>query len=234
MDICARFCKLLFKGSVMPIRVFIIDDHPLALNGLEKMLDNVPDISVTGTFLQAEDMIRTLETRPADIILMDIMLPDINGKELLKVVKDRFPAVKILAITSLDAPTYVKFMMQHGASGYLLKNISKPCLAEAIRTAYNGGEYIDPNIKELMVSNMLRFKKNRNMEQETLYDVRLTRREKEVLTLLAKDYTNQQIADELFLSIRTVENHRLNLFRKLDVKTPLGLLRAAIATGLVD
>ncbi len=218
----------------MPIRVIIIDDHPLALNGLEKMLDNVPDISVTDTFLNAEDMIRFLASHPVDIILMDILLPDINGKELLRIIKEQFPAVKVLAITSLDAPTYVKYMMQYGASGYVLKNISKPRLVEAVKTVYNGDEYIDPNVKELMVNNMLRFKKSRNIGQDTQHQIRLTRREKEVLTLLSKDYTNQQIADELFLSVRTVENHRLNLFRKLDVKTPLGLLRAAISLGLVE
>lgn len=216
----------------MPISVFITDDHPLAITGLMNMLLPYKHISVSGTFFSGEELLEGLRSEQPDIILLDILLPDINGKDLALKISNAYPEVRIIAITSLDAPTHVKSMLRNGCKGFVLKNIDQPTLVAAIESVYRGEEYIESSLKEQMLGNLLNFRK-RTVNSETLVKPRLTNREKEVLDLIVKEYSNQEIADRLFLSIRTVERHRFNLMRKFDAKSPIGLLKAAIELGLV-
>lgn len=218
----------------MAITVFITDDHPLAVTGLENMLLPFTNIKVTGKFHSATALLEELQHNRPDVLLLDILMPDRNGKEVAAIITKEYPEVNIIAVTSLDAPTHVKAMMKLGCSGYLLKNTDQASLVQAIETVYNGEKYIAPVLKEQMLGNMISYKKRQPRDGPTKVKVpHLTQREKEVLELLAKDYSNQEIADTLFLSIRTVENHRLNLLRKLDAKTPMGIIKSAIEMGLI-
>ncbi len=218
----------------MPISIFITDDHPLAITGLMNMLLPYRHISVTGTFVSGDALLEGLKKEQPDILLLDILLPDINGKELAQLITTTYPDIRIIAITSLDAPTHVKSMMRNGCKGFLLKNIDQSTLVEAIDTVYKGGEYIESSLKEQMLGNILNFRKRMETEgSEKLKAPRLTNREKDVLDLIVKEYSNQEIADQLYLSIRTVERHRFNLMRKFDAKSPIGLLKSAIELGLV-
>lgn len=216
----------------MPISIFITDDHPLAITGLYNMLLPYGNINVTGTFQTGQALLDALALSQPDILLLDILLPDLNGKELALMISKQYPGLKIIAITSLDAPTYVKAMMRHGCSGYLLKNTDQETLCEAIETVYRGQEYIEPTLKEQMMDNLFRYKKEHKNPQLKVNVPRLTNREKDVLDLIVKEYSNQEIADQLYLSIRTVERHRFNLMRKFDAKSPIGLLKTAIEMGL--
>ncbi len=212
----------------MPISVFIIDDHPLAINGLKNMLETTDDIIVSRTYTTGTHLLEGLKTQRPDVLLLDLLLQDYKGKDLATLIHKHYPSVKILVITSLDAPTHIKSLMRIGCSGYILKNTDVKQLVDAIKEVYKGGTYIQPDLKEQMINNMLQFKNSAKILLP-----KLTVREKEVLALIVEEYTNHEIAEKLSLSLRTVENHRFSIMNKLDVKNSVGLVRAAIELGLI-
>jgi DNA-binding NarL/FixJ family response regulator len=216
----------------MIIKVCITDDHPLAIAGLQNMLLPFPHIKVNSTYETGEALLEGLSRIKPDIILLDLLLPDINGKELAKIVLQQYPDVKIIALTSLDAPTHIKTMMRQGCKGYLLKNTRQTSLVKAIETVFEGGEYIEPSLKERMLDNIMSLKKKQDFVQPDKKIV-LTRREKEILQLVVQEYNNQEIAEKLFLSIRTIENHKYKLHQKLETQNAMGLLKTAIELGLL-
>lgn len=213
----------------MPITVAITDDHPLAIEGLQNMLRAADDIVVKGTYHTALDLLEGLKNNQPDVLLLDILLPDQKGTELAAQLKKLYPAIRIIAITSLDAPIYVRTMIRQGCKGYILKNTDKRSLIAAIEYVYKGGEYIEPSLKEKMLYNVLHQKK-----QGTGRSPDLTSREKEILQLIVAELTSQQIADRLFLSLRTVETHRFNLQKKLQVNNNIALVKAALQLGLLE
>jgi DNA-binding NarL/FixJ family response regulator len=213
------------------IRVSIVDDHPMVISGLTNMLQPVKHIAVISHFLNGKDLMDGLEQNLPDVLLMDIIMPGMQGPELVRWVKSLYPGIKILAVTSLDTPGQIRNMMQCGCSGYLLKNTDQHILVEAIERIFTGDEYIEPALKEQLLQSMLRFKEKTESPKHPLKVV-LTRREKEILQLIIQENSNQQIADKLFVSLRTIENHRFNLQQKLQVKNMIGLLKVAIQMGL--
>src|SRR4051812_42263260 len=132
----------------MPIRVAITDDHPLAVTGLQNMLMSSNHITVRHTYANGNDLLNGLKTEQPDVLLLDILLPDIKGDELAKTIHNSYPKIKILAITSLDAPIHVKAMLRSGCKGYLLKNTDVQTLIHAIEQVNEGKEYIEASIKE--------------------------------------------------------------------------------------
>lgn len=213
------------------ISVSIVDDHPMVISGLTNMLQSFKHIRVISHFFNGKDLLEQLSDNVPDVILMDIMMPGIQGPELVKQVKMLHPQIKVLAVTSLDTPGQIRNMMQCGCSGYLLKNTDQKILVEAIEQTYAGAEFIEPALKEQLVQSVLRFKE-KNETTAYPHKVVLTRREKEILQLIIQENSNQQIADKLFVSLRTVENHRFNLQQKLQVKNMIGLVKVAIQMGL--
>ncbi len=213
----------------MMINVAIVDDHPLAISGLKNMLSEAPNIIVSQTYEDGQSCLDGLKIHQPDVLLLDVQLPDFKGQDLSEIISKTYPEIKILAITSLDAPIFVKSMMKHGCKGYILKNTRLKTLVHAIEQLYEGGIYIEPTLKEQMMQNMLHIKKSATTRKPTL-----TLREREILKLIVEENTNQEIADKLFISLRTVENHRFSLLQKLDVKNAIGLVKVAIQLGLVD
>lgn len=213
------------------IKVSIVDDHPMVISGLTNMLQPFKNILVVSHFFNGKDLMEGLGKQLPDVILMDIMMPGIQGPDLAKQVKALYPNIKILAVTSLDTPGQIRNMMQCGCSGYLLKNTDQNILVEAIEKTFAGEEFIEPALKEQLVQSVLRFKQKNEPDRHTTKVV-LTRREKEILQLIIQENSNQQIADKLFVSLRTVENHRFNLQQKLQVKNMIGLVKVAIQMGL--
>lgn len=208
------------------ITVFITDDHPLVSKGIRDMLSPYPSIRITGTFLNGAELLAGIKVQQPDVLLLDIQLPDMRGEEITLMLRKNFPDVKVLALTNFNNTLYASNMLKSGAFGYLLKNTDEETLVDAIETVYHGETYLSPDMK-IRVEDF-----RKKIQRKTSSKASLTIREIEILTLLTRGFSNQQIADELFLSKRTVENYRLNLTLKLEVKNTAGLVKYAIELGL--
>lgn len=212
----------------MSINIAIVDDHPMVLAGLQQLLMSFNNICVSNTYSCGKELLKGLkETRP-DVLLLDIRLPDIGGEELAATIVQHYPGVHILVITTMDTAQQIKSMLKAGCLGYLLKNADRETLIEAIETVYKGRQYISAQLKEVLFQDMLDERNNQNPRPL------LTRRETEILQLIARENTSHDIAQHLFLSLRTVENHRKSLLQKFGVKNMVGLIRKSIEYGLLD
>jgi DNA-binding NarL/FixJ family response regulator len=213
----------------MHINVTITDDHPMVINGLQNMIATYDHIDVISTYETGKALMDGLVASQPDVLLLDICLPDLQGDEIAGLISKKYPDIRILALTSMDATYYVTNMIQHGCLGYLLKKTSQQTLVAAIEDVYAGKQFIDLSLKDQVLQHMLKVRKNSNGRSAPL-----TRREKEILQLIAAGYTNPEIASKLFLSLRTIKNHRFNLLQKLDVKNTAMLIRKAISLGLTE
>jgi len=209
------------------ISVSMADDHLMVLKGLQRLLEDEAHISVTGVYSNGGELLEGLKAAQPDVLILDINMPGMAGDELAHILSQEYPDLKILTLTNLDQSFHVQNMMHNGALGYLLKNTDKDTLVRAIETVYAGRQFIDAQMKEQMLQDMLAARKEEDAPV-------LSRREQEILQLIALEYTSQEIAEKLFLSQRTVENYRLNLLIKLDVKNTAGLVRKALQLGLAQ
>lgn len=206
------------------VRVFIVDDHPLVLEGLRSLLGSEKDILLTGHASNGQACLDYFTENKADVILMDIGLPDMSGIDLCGMIKTKYPEVMVLALSSFNDGHHVKQMMDKGASGYVIKNADKEVLLEAINEVNRGKTYLCFEAGHAA----------RKEDNSTLNKLPpLTRREKEVLQLIAEGYTNPEIAEKLFVSASTVDTHRKSLLAKLDVKNTAVLIRFALENKLV-
>jgi DNA-binding NarL/FixJ family response regulator len=212
----------------MQIKLAITDDHLLVINGLKTMLAPYKHISVIYETTAAGALLQALTAIQPDVLLLDIQMPDMDGMELCKLVRKSYPDIRIIALTNFMESHYIKQMLRNGAMGYLLKNTDQDTLLAAIEKVYAGEQYLDATLQRNMLNEMI------TGQKRTAYDIPLTKREKEILKLIAEEHSNQEIADMLFISLRTVETHRLNLTQKLAVKNTAGLVKEAIKRGLAD
>lgn len=209
------------------IKIAITDDHLLVINGIKSMLAEISGTQLIFDALNGKDLLQKLSVQQPDILLLDIQLADENGINLCQTVLQQYPEIKVIALTSFDDITYVKQMVKNGASGYLLKNIDVQTLQTALNTVKYGEQYIDPHIqKNIIQESLLGTKASR-------YDIPLTKREKEILELISEGLSNKEIADQLCISLRTVETHRFNIVQKLDVKNTAALIKEATRRGLI-
>ena len=209
------------------IRIAIADDHVLIINGLKAMLDKVEGMDILFSVTSGSELLQELQVHQPDVLLLDIQMPDTNGIDLCKHVHSTYPGVRIIALTNFEQSSYVKQMVRNGALGYLLKNIDGKTLQSAIRTVVQDKPYIQDQIRNNMLNEVL------SGTKATSQGVSLTKREVEILGLVARELTNQQIADKLFISVRTVETHRINLTQKLGVHNTAGLVKEAYRRGLI-
>jgi DNA-binding NarL/FixJ family response regulator len=210
------------------IPVALVDDHEVVINGLKAMFGNFSEIEVVFSANNATSLFAQLQERQPAVILLDIQLPEMNGIDICKQLHRQYPQIKVVAFSSFDDTHYIKQIIRNGASGYLLKNADQQTILTAIKTVLNGEEYIDESIKRILIQESI------SGQRRSLFEIPLTKREKEILQLIADGLSNQEIADKLFISLRTVETHRFNLTQKLDVKNAAGLVKEAIKRGLVD
>jgi DNA-binding NarL/FixJ family response regulator len=204
-------------------KVFIVDDHTVVIEGIYSLLQREKDIEIIGHCCNAASCIEYFKSHTADVILMDISLPDMNGVDLCKQIKKDYPGIMILGLSTFNQSTYVRKMIESGASGYLLKNAGKKEIIEAIQEVKKGKTYFSFDAAQA-----LRFD---SIQQSGIPP--LTKREKEVLVNIAEGLTNLQIAKKLFISIDTVETHRKNLHSKLNVKNSAMLVRFAVENNLL-
>jgi len=205
------------------IRIAIVDDHPLLIKGLSAMLQHCADIEIAGTYHNGYELFAGLRERQPDVLLLDIQMQGQMGDELAPRLRKEYPNVMILVLTNMEHEYYIKTMLGYGIQGYVLKSSDEVVLLEAIRTVSKGQQYFDPLIRKQAA------RARHGISQTPT----LTRREKEILSLIASDMNSADIAARLFLSKRTVDNHRANLLLKLDVKNSANLVKKALSLGLI-
>ncbi len=198
----------------MATKVFIVDDHYMVIEGIRSLLQNEKGIEWLGHATNAASCLSFLQHQQPDIILMDISMPDKSGIDLCKEVKEKYPSVFIIGLSTFNQQSFIQKMMDNGASGYVLKNATQEELMEAIATVAKGKTYLSDDVSQVL-----------KKQDDT--GVVLTRREKEVLELVAEGMTNIEIGAKLFISPSTVDTHRNNLIAKFDAKNTASLIRIA-------
>ncbi|MFN8282142.1 MAG: response regulator transcription factor [Chitinophagales bacterium] len=214
------------------INVFVVDDHQIFLDGIVSLLDDEPNIKIAGTAHNGKAAIDKIKATKVDVVLMDINMPEMDGIEATKQLKQLQPNIKILMLTMHSEPRFIKECLEVGAKGYVLKNISKDDLIKAVEVVYQDKSYLDTETQEKLISSM----SNTEEEDTRNYDelaAQITQRELEILQLIALGLTSQDIATKLFISKNTVETHRKNMLAKLNVNNTAALLKIAYKKGLV-
>jgi len=218
--------------SEKPIRVLIVDDHQLMIEGLKSLLEGEEDIAFVAGANSMAETLAFLEKNVIDVILMDINMPDGSGIEPTEKVRALYPSVKIIALTMHDDISVISKMIKAGASGYVLKCTNMNEVTEALRIVYKNGKYLSINTQIIIMENLGSTPEQTVNKGETRPT--LSSREIEVLNLVAREYNNEQIAEKLFISERTVEAHRRNIFIKTKTKSIVGLMKYAIRNGLIE
>jgi DNA-binding NarL/FixJ family response regulator len=205
----------------MKIKVFITDDHYMVIEGIRSLLQNEEDVELTGHAMSAASCLAFLQQQLPDVILMDVSLPDKSGIDLCREVKEKYPSVFIIGLSTFNQQSFIQKMMDSGASGYVLKNATQSELMEGITMVMKGKLYFSEEAAQ-------------SLSKKSQGDIPvLTRREKEVLGLIAEGLTNNQIAAKLFLSSTTVDTHRKNLLAKFDVKNTASVIRIATQLQII-
>ncbi len=211
------------------IRVLVVDDHTILRQGLRALLDEYDDLQVVGDAQSGEEALVRVDELMPDVVLMDVMMPGMNGLEATRRIRERHHQVRVLVLTQYEDRQFVLSLLQAGASGYVLKRVLGSDLVGALRAVYNGQTYLDPDVATIVVDEAFHPGEREKGMQESL-----TARECEILRLIALGKSNGQIAAALFLSINTVIWHRANLMGKLGVHKATDLVRYALQSGLVD
>ncbi len=208
------------------IKVAIVDDHQIVIDGITALLDGHNDISIEATHTSAAEMLNVLANTEIDILLTDIMMPGMTGQELAKEVRKKYPDIKILALSmSGQGHTVNEMINDADIAGYVLKNIGKQELTNAIEKIANGGIYFSDEV----LNELEHFS---NVKQQNV-EANLTAREVEIIKLIEKEFSNKDIATSLFISERTVETHRKNIFRKTKTNSVIGLIKYAYEHKLI-
>lgn len=206
------------------IKLAVVDDHPIVVQGIVSLLQNLNDIEVVGSFYTGTDLLTFLKDTHLDMVLIDVMLPDINGIELCAEIKKISPKTIVIAISNHTERSIIMQIIQNGASGYLLKNASVEELKNCMQNAMRGDIAFSKEVIEIIAKPSLNDLKG---------SPKFTKREKQILQLIAQGKTTAQIADEIFLSPLTVETHRRNMMQKLDVKNAIELINTATERLLI-
>lgn len=213
------------------IRLLLADDHAVVRSGLRLLLEAQPDLAIIGEAENGEEAIRrTAELRP-DVVLMDIEMPGMNGIEAARRIKAQSPGTSVLALTMYEDDQYFFEMLRAGASGYVPKRAAPDELASAIRAVSRGEVFIHPSLAGRLVQDYLQ-RRDVDVQEPVAGD--LTPREQEVLTLIAQGLSNNEIADQLVISAKTVDRHRENIMRKLNLHNRVDLVKYALRKGLID
>jgi len=208
------------------ISLALVDDHQIVIDGLLSLLDDSPEFEIAFSSTQPQEVLALLENAKVDVLITDVMMPGLPGNKLAKEVRTTFPQIKILALSMNSDSSIIDEMINDAdIAGYVLKNIDKNELQHAIKKIAGGGIYFSEEVLSEMMKSQVRKKENE--------DAHLTNREKQIIRLIEKEYSNKKIAAELFLSERTVETHRKNIFRKTKTNSLIGLIKYAYEQKLI-
>ncbi|MBL4755673.1 MAG: response regulator transcription factor [Flavobacteriales bacterium] len=212
------------------IRVLIADDHQMVIEGIRALLADVENISIIGEATNGRDCFKKLAKIDADVVLMDMDMPIMSGIDATRLIAKTYPHIKVIALTMYNEKALITKMLEAGTEGYILKNIGKDELRLAIETVNNGEQFFS---SEIPITLSRPTAVNTIPENQVDALTKLTKRELEILGYIAQGLSNNEIGEELFISSRTVDTHRTNLMKKLDVHNVAGLIRFAIQNDLV-
>lgn len=215
------------------IKVGLVEDHQLVRDGIRSLIEGADNIEVVVEACSARGMLELLKTSDPDILLVDISLPEISGIDLARIITSEYPKIRVIMLSMHTGQEFIFNSLKNGAKGYLHKSISRDELIEAIKEVYNGNEYFSKEVSSIILKNYLRQIKDpesadNNSEQK------LTPRESEILQMVAQGYSNQLIADKLYISVRTVESHKNHIMQKLELTTTVDLVKYALKNKLID
>jgi DNA-binding NarL/FixJ family response regulator len=211
-------------------RIVIAEDYTILREGLRSLLSSHPEFEIVGEAEDGQEAIRSVDKLKPDLALMDLSMPRMNGMDAIKEIKKRSPQTKVLVLTVHKTEEYIHAALQAGADGYILKDSTHAELGLAIKNILEGKRYISPGISESLIEGYLEGRKKAN--PPTTWDT-LTQREREILKLIAEGYKNKAIAEYLCISVKTVEKHRANLMKKLDLHNIQSLTALAMEKGLI-
>ncbi|HEX7620325.1 MAG TPA: response regulator transcription factor [Anaerolineales bacterium] len=215
--------------SIKKIKVLIADDHVMVRQGFMVLLNAQPDIEVIGEAADGNEMVELAENLHPDVVLADISMPNLNGIEATKLIHQRFPDMPVVMITIHTASSYVIRALRNGARGYVVKNDDFQHVIQAIKTVSLGQRYLSNLVSEQIIDAVIS-----GTSSDFNMDERISIREREILQLIAEGNSNSQIAKKLVISARTVETHRTNIMRKLELTSQIDILRYAITHGLAQ
>ncbi len=207
------------------IRILLVDDHQIMLDGIRALLNSDPQFELVGEATRAKQALELIPSLKPAVVITDLHMPEMNGVEFTRLVRHDFPAVKVLVLSMSDDGGLISDAVSAGISGYVMKNTGKEELRDALLKIHAGGTFYSAEIGAILARNLLKVQ-----QQST---AKLTQREVEIVQLIAKEYSNEQIANALFISERTVETHRKNIFRKTGTKSVVGLLKYAMENRLI-
>jgi DNA-binding NarL/FixJ family response regulator len=222
--------KEITKANYM--KILIADDHAMFVDGIKSIIETETDMNVVGRCYNGKSVIEFIKNESVDIILLDVNLPDINGVEVCKEALKINPSLKVLAITMFNEESFIQEILNNGAKGYILKNTGRDELLKAIRTVSKGESYFSKEVTESIMKSLMNQRKASNKSVTEI--PKISRREKEVLKLIIEEFTTQEIADSLYISLKTVESHRASLLSKLNARNTAGLVRIAIEHKLLE
>jgi two-component system response regulator NreC len=213
------------------IRVMIVDDHAILRSGLKLLVNAQPDMRVAGEAGDGRQAVEIARELQPDIVLLDLTMPNAGGMEALRKITGQLPGVRVVVLTMHDDPAYLRSVLTAGGSGYVLKRSVDADLLSAIRAVHRGGTFVDPSLTNVLVADVVSRKQGKASKRPARI---LSDREQQVLVLVAFGFTNQQIAERIFLSIKTVETYRARFAAKLGLRTRNDVVRYAIQMGLLS
>jgi DNA-binding NarL/FixJ family response regulator len=215
------------------IKILIADDHKMFREGIRSLLEKEPNIEIVGGAENGQEALDFLKDHEVNVVLMDIDMDGMNGLVATQKIKVQFPETKVLVLSMHSETSYIVSMLDAGATGYILKNAGRDEMIRAIQVVAEGNTYYSNQVSNKIIE-QLTAKKKVKKTASSIEDMPLTDRELEVLQLISQEYSNPEIAEKLFISIRTVDTHRRNLLDKIGVKNTAGLVKYALKKGLVD
>lgn len=218
--------------TTKPISVLVIDDHQLIIDGLKSILEDEENVVFAAGANNMQEALDFLSENDVDVVLADISMPDHSGIEVTKKIKALYPEIQVLALTMHEDIAMISGMIEAGATGYLLKRTNMNEVLEAIHTVAGKKKYLGREVQAILMEDLVHREPAELSAKST--SAKLTGREKEILNLVAKEFSNVEIANKLFISERTVETHRRNIFTKTNTKSIVGLIKYAIRKGLIS
>lgn len=216
------------------VQILLVDDHPMIRHGIKALLNDVDNLEVVGEASNGKEAVDEYKNGVYDLVIMDIKMPVMDGTEAAKELVKLNKEVKILGLSMYDEHRFITKMLQSGAKGYILKNTGKEELITAVNKLIDGENYFSSEVSNIMMSRFMSNKSDSGKDSFANLNVSLTKRETEIIRMIANEMTNSEIAEELGISPRTVDTHRRNLLQKLDVKNTAGLVRYALHNNIIS